>query len=113
MSNVFLLNNIAQITDFCNTADYLVPRLEEGGRLHSHAYSGRRTGSDNGARLQCHALAKLTDGTAHGLHHVPGVAVLAQLAIHSTANIQVLLITDFIRRYNAGTHGRESIQALA
>ena len=51
MSNVFLLNNIAQITDFCNTADYLVPRLEEGGRLHSHAYSGRRTGSDNGASL--------------------------------------------------------------
>ena len=113
MSNVFLLNNIAQITDFCNTADYLVPRLEEGGRPHSHAYSGRRTGSDNGARLQCHALAKLTDGTAYGLHHVPGVAVLAQLAIHSTANIQVLLITDFIRRYKAGTHGREAIQALA
>ena len=109
MSNVFLLNNIAQITDFCNTADYLVPRLEEGGRLHSHAYSGRRTGSDNGTRLQGHALAKLTDGTAHGLHHVPGVAVLAQLAIHSTANIQGLLVTDFICRYNAGAHGREAI----
>ena len=27
MSKVFLLNNIAQITDFCNTADSIVPHI--------------------------------------------------------------------------------------
>ena len=51
--------------------------LQKLGWLHPHTHSGRSSCSNNGARLQCHALAQLANSAAHRLNHILGIAALA------------------------------------
>ena len=94
-------------------ANYFIPCLQKGGRLHAHANTGRGAGGNNGACCKGHALGQLANSTTHSLNHKFGIAVLAQLTIYCAANIKVLLITDLISSHKAGAHGREAIQAFA
>src|SRR5580698_4749233 len=93
------------LAEFFDAQMHLIAGLQEnGGRLLAEAHSRRSSGDEQVARVKSHELAYIGNQLPHGKNHALGIAGLHAPTIQIQEHLEILRISDFLRRHEPGTH---------